>query len=55
MLDCFDYLGESRVDNDHIRQPTMKYEITIDRPVEGNGHIDFRRLAQLADVIAELV
>lgn len=32
----------------------MKYEITIDKPVEGNGHIDFRRLAQLADVISKV-
>jgi len=32
----------------------MKYEITIVKPVEGNGHIDFRRLAQLADVISKV-
>ena len=32
----------------------MKYEIKIDKPVEGNGHIDFRRLAQLADVISKV-
>lgn len=32
----------------------MKYEITIDKPVEGNGHIDLRRLVQLADIIAKV-
>jgi hypothetical protein len=32
----------------------MKYEITIDKPVEGNGHIDFRRLVQLADIISKV-
>lgn len=32
----------------------MKYEIKIDKPFEGNGHIDFRRLAQLADVVSKV-
>lgn len=32
----------------------MKYEIAIDKPVEGNGHIDLRRLVQLADIIAKV-
>lgn len=32
----------------------MKYEIIIDKPAEGNGRIDLRRLAQLADVITKV-
>lgn len=32
----------------------MKYEITIKKPVEGNGRIDLRRLAQLAGSITKV-
>ncbi len=32
----------------------MKYEIKIDKPIEGNGRIDLRRLAQLADIISKV-
>lgn len=32
----------------------MKYEITIEKPAEGNGHIDLRRLVQLADIISKV-
>lgn len=32
----------------------MKYEIKIDKPAEGNGHIDLRRLVQLADIISKV-
>jgi hypothetical protein len=32
----------------------MKYEIIIEKPIEGNGRIDLRRLAQLADIISKV-
>lgn len=32
----------------------MKYEIKIDKPAEGNGRIDLRRLAQLAGIISKV-
>lgn len=32
----------------------MKYEVKIDKPLEGNGRIDLRRLAQLADIISKV-